>query len=185
MSDDRKKMVLLINGSPNANRNTAAALKTMKTVFTARGLQTVWFQLGSKPVRGCIDCERCAQNGHCVFADDLCNDLIEAITQADAVVIGTPVYFAGPNGALCALLDRAFFAMNNAGTLPIGKPAAAVATCQRDGAVVSIDRINKYFTYSQMPIVSSNYWNGYFGEKDTFGVEVLQTLAENMVKMLV
>lgn len=181
---DKKKTVLLINGSPNKNRNTATALKIMEQVFAAHDTNTVWFQLENTPVRGCIDCQRCAQDGRCIFADDSCNRLIEAIAQVDAVVVGTPVYFAGPNGALCALLDRAFYAMNNARTLPIGKPAAAVATCARDGAVATIDRLNKYFTYSQMPIVSSKYWNGYFGEKDSFGVEVLRTLAENMIKLL-
>lgn len=103
---------------------------------------------------------------------------------SNAVVIGTPVYFAGPNGALCALLDRAFYAAANYGQLLAGKPAAAIATCWRAGATPSIDRLNKYFTFSQMPIVSSDYWNGYLGTQDSFGTGVLKTLASNMVKLL-
>lgn len=178
------KTVLLINGSPHPERNTASALKRMEAVFQAHGLHTTWFQLESKPVRGCIDCHRCDRVGRCIFTDDACNDLIDAIAAADAVIVGTPVYFGGPNGALCALLDRAFYAMDNGGTLPVGKPAAAVATCWRAGATPSIDQLNKYFTYSQMPVVSSCYWNGYLGKADTFGEKILTTLAENTIRLL-
>jgi len=106
------------------------------------------------------------------------------MTSADAVVIGTPVYFAGPNGALCALLDRVFYAAANFGQLFAGKPAAAVATCWRAGATPSIDRINKYFSFSQMPIVSSEYWNGYLGPQDRFGASVIKTLAVNLAGLL-
>lgn len=104
--------------------------------------------------------------------------------DATAIIVGTPVYFGAPNGALCALLDRAFYATSNFGQLLKGKPAAAVAACWRAGATPSIDRLNKYFSFSQMPIVSSDYWNGYLGEKDDFGAEVLKTLARNMSEML-
>lgn len=147
-------------------------------------MQIEWFHIGNKPVRGCIGCERCKDTHRCAFKDDGCNDLIEAMLNADAVIIGTPVYFAGPNGALCALLDRVFYAVANYGQMLKGKPAAAIATCWRAGATPSIDRLNKYFTFSQMPIVSSDYWNGYLGEKDDFGAEVLKTLAQNMLEMI-
>ena len=99
-------------------------------------------------------------------------------------MIGTPVYFAGPNGALCALLDRAFYAAANYGQLLAGKPAAAIATCWRAGATPSIDRLNKYFTFSQMPVVSRDYWNCYLGARDNFGIDILKTLANNMAKLL-
>ena len=98
--------------------------------------------------------------------------------------IGTPIYFAGPNCALKALLDRSFYAAANYGQLFKGKPAAAIATCWRAGATPSLDRINKYFTFSQMPVVSSDYWNGYLGAHDSFGAEVIRTLAGNMADML-
>ena len=178
------KKVLLINGSPHKNGNTAAALKIIEQTLLDRELDTFWFQLDGKPVRGCIACERCASVHRCAFKDDQCNELIEKMLEADAVVIGTPVYFAGPNGALCALLDRAFYAAANHGQLFAGKPAAAVATCWRAGATPSIDRINKYFTFSQMPVVSSDYWNGYLGSRDSFGSAVLKTLDENLAVLL-
>lgn len=178
------RKVLLVNGSPHKNGNTAAALKIAEKELHAGGLETFWFQLDGKPVRGCIACGRCSSEHRCQFKDDQCNELIEKMLEADAVIIGTPVYFAGPNGALTALLDRAFYAAANYGQLLAGKPAAAVATCWRAGATPSIDRINKYFTFSQMPVVSSEYWNGYLGPQDSFGIGVLKTLAVNMAELL-
>ena len=178
------KKVLLVNGSPHKNGNTAAALKIAERELQARGLETFWFQLDGKPVRGCIACDRCSREHRCQFKDDQCNELIGKMLAADAVMIGTPVYFAGPNGALTALLDRAFYAAANYGQLFKGKPAAAIATCWRAGATPSIDRLNKYFTFSQMPVVSSDYWNGYLGSHDSFGAEVVKTLAGNMADLL-
>ncbi len=178
------KKVLLVNGSPNKNGNTAHALKTAETVLRKRGLETIWFQLGTGPVRGCVNCCRCASTHRCSFRDDNCNELIADFLEADAVLIGTPVYFAGPNGALCALLDRVFYATANFGQMLRGKPAAAIATCWRAGATSSIDRINKYFTFSQMPIVSSTYWNGVHGSGDGYGNSTVKTLAENMADLL-
>ena len=176
--------VLLLNGSAHPHGNTAAALKIVENELKSRELNTFWFQLDGKPVRGCIGCGECSTKHRCAFDDDQCNELIEDMLEADAVVIGTPVYFAGPNGALCALLDRAFYATANFGQMQKGKPAAAIATCWRAGATPSIDRINKYFTYSQMPIASSDYWNGYLGSHDGFGTGVLRTLGINMADML-
>lgn len=178
------KRVLLVNGSPHTGGNTAAALKIIEKELLGRGIETVWFQLDEEAVRGCIDCGHCEEEHRCAFRDDQCNELIEQLLGADGVIIGTPVYFAAPNGALCALLDRAFYATANYGQLLAGKPAAAIATCWRAGATPSIDRLNKYFTFSQMPVVSSEYWNGYLGEEDEFGTEVLKTLGVNMAGML-
>lgn len=178
------KTVLLINGSPNKSGNTASALKIAEAVLMKNDIETEWFQIGNQPVRGCIGCDRCEKTHRCAFTDDVCNNLIEAMLGADAVIVGTPVYFAGPNGALCALLDRAFYAVANYGQMLKGKPAAAIATCWRAGATPSLDRLNKYFTFSQMPVVSSNYWNGYLGDKDTFGADAIRTLAVNMADIL-
>lgn len=179
------KNVLLINGSPNQNGNTATALRTVETELEKCNISSSWSHIGSEPVRGCVGCGKCKDTHRCAFGDeDRCNELIEAMLCADAIIVGTPVYFAGPNGALCALLDRAFYATARFGQMLKGKPAAAVATCWRAGATPSIDRIDKYFSYSQMPIVSSKYWNGYLGEEDRFGASVLRTLAENMADML-
>lgn len=178
------KTVLLINGSPHAEGNTAAALKTVEAVLLEQGLRTAWFQLEDTPVRGCIGCGRCKETHRCAYTGDGCNALIEKMLNADALIVGTPVYFAGPNGALCALLDRAFYATARFGQLLQGKPAAAIATCWRAGATPSLDRIHRYFSYSQMPIVTSRYWNGYLGEEDGFGKKVLETLAANMATQL-
>jgi multimeric flavodoxin WrbA len=104
--------------------------------------------------------------------------------EADGILVGSPVYFAGPNGALCALLDRVFYAASNYGHLFAGKPAAAVATCWRAGATATLDRINKYFTFSEMPVVSSNYWNLKLNDNDRYGEEILKQLGRNMVKEL-
>lgn len=178
------KTILLINGSPNKDGNTATALKIMEDVFHKKEILTAWFHIENKLVRGCIGCGKCEKTHRCAFDDDVCNDLIESILQADAIVVGTPVYFAGPNGALCSLLDRVFYATANFGQMLKGKPAAAVAACWRAGATPSIDRLNKYFSFSQMPIVSSEYWNGYLGQEDIFGTNVLDVLAQNMIEIL-
>lgn len=178
------KSVLLVNGSPNKSGNTAAALRLAETVLVKHGIACKWFQLGNKPVRGCIGCEKCENSHRCAFTDDPCNELIEAMLAADGIMIGTPVYFAGANGALCALLDRAFYAAVNHGQLLKGKPAAAIASCWRAGATPSIDRLNKYFAFSQMPIVTSSYWNGYLGAQDAFGAEAIEILAANMAEIL-
>lgn len=124
------------------------------------------------------------------FSDGICNVLIEAFLRADGIIIGIPVYFAGPNGALCALLDRVFYAASTHGRLFRGKPAAALASCYRAGATAAIDRLNEYFTFSEMPIVSSLYWNRIFEPDssvavDTHGQQILQTLGANMSDMMI
>lgn len=176
--------VLIVNGSPHKNGNTAAALKIAENEITAGGIETEWFQVGSSPVMGCQGCSSCRNTHRCVNKNDGCNELIERITGADGIMIGSPVYFAGPNGALLALLDRAFYAAANYGQLFKGKPAAAVVSVWREGGTAALDRLNKYFTFAQMPIVSSNYWNVYMGEGDSYGAAVLQKLGKNFEEML-
>ena len=177
--------VLLLNGSPNCNGNTAAMLKTVEAQLHEEGIETTWIHLGNKPVYGCISCNGCRQTHRCAIDKDLCNEIIEAIIASDAVIVGSPVYFAGPNGALCALLDRVFYAGQDAGSLFSGKAAAALATCWRAGATATLDRLNKYFTYSQMTVVSSEYWNMHFDRSDDeFGDRIAVTLAKNMAKAL-
>lgn len=176
--------VLLINGSPHKNGETASALSVVEKSLQENGIDTFWLQIGNQPVRGCINCCSCEKTNRCVFTDDKCNELIEDLLQADGVIIGSPVYFAGPNGALCALLDRAFYAASNFGHLFAGKPAAAVVSCWRAGATASLDRLNKYFTFSEMPVVSSNYWNMKHDGVDPYGNEIMERLGINMAKML-
>ncbi len=178
------KKVLLINGSPRIDGETRHGLAIIEAALREKGIDCEWFQLGKDPVRGCIHCGGCKKKYRCVFEDDACNALIEKIVAADGVIIGTPVYFAGPNGALCALLDRVFYAGSCYGRLFAGKPAAAVATCWRSGASATLDRLIKYFTYSEMPVVSSTYWNIKLEGEDKWGEKTLRTLGYNMAKML-
>ena len=181
------KRVLLINGSPRQNGRTMGALKLMEQIFLDNGIEVQWFQVGNKPIRGCIGCEGCEKKQRCVFTDDQCNALIEAMLATDAIVVGTPVYFAGPSGALCALMDRAFYAagsIDHGQMLLKGKLAAAVAACWRAGATCAQDRLNRYFTPTGMTVVGSSYWNGYQGEQDTYGAEALKYLAKNMSQLL-
>ena len=179
--------VLLLNGSPNAEGCTFTALSEIAATLKAENVTSEIFQLGKKPVRGCIACGACRERGACAFQDDALPGLVEAVKRADGIVIGSPVYYAGPNGALCALLDRLFF---SAGSFLKGKPGAAVVSCRRGGASASFDRLNKYSTISQMPVVSSQYWNSVHGftpddvRKDAEGLQTMRTLAHNLARML-
>ena len=182
--------VLLVNGSPHETGNTYQTLKMIGDCLNQQGINSEIFQLGNGKVHGCSGCNGCRNSLRCVFDDDCCNALIDAIAQADGLIIGSPDYFAGANGALCAVLDRVFYAAAEHGRLFAHKPAAAVVNCYRAGATAALDRLNKYFTFSEMPIVSSNYWNMIVDphpdrvERDKYGQEILRTLAVNMAFLL-
>ena len=152
--------VVLINGSPHRKGNTFIALSEVAGALEKEGVQTEIIQLGIKAVQGCIACNKCAELGHCVFQDTLYNQVREALQEADGIVVGSPVYYAGPNGALCALLDRVFYSCSE---LLAYKAGASVAVCRRGGASATFDRLNKYFTILNMPVVSSQYWNSVHG----------------------
>lgn len=179
--------VLLINGSPHPKGCTYTALRTVADQLEKNGLNTRILQMGNKAVRGCIACGKCADTGHCVFTDDPVNEAIDLLREADALVVGSPVYYAGPNGSICAFLDRMFY-MKSA---PYAfKPAAAVVSCRRGGASASFDRLNKYFTIARMPVVASQYWNSVHGNtpeevrQDKEGLQIMRTLGENMAWLL-
>lgn len=183
--------VLIINGSPRKDGHTAEALKIVEAGLKAKGFATEWVNIGSKPVRGCISCMWCKKDNHnrCAFGDDPANEIIERLLASDGVVIGTPTYFAGPNGALTSVLDRVFYAATVPAQLFRGKVGAVVATCFRSGATDAIDRINKYYQFAAMPVVSSSYWPLMFDDESPYGhddkgIEVLEELGENMAKMI-
>ncbi|MBQ3089434.1 MAG: flavodoxin family protein [Oscillospiraceae bacterium] len=181
--------VLLVNGSPRPKGDTFRALSVVEQSLLERGVETEWFQIGPDPVRPCIDCRRCQSDSRCVFRDDKCYELTEAILRCDGVVVGTPTYFAGPNGSLCALLDRVFYSASDNGRLMDGKPAAGVAVCWRSGTTAALDRLNKYFTFSGMPVVGSVYWNNVLRgeegfESDSFGIETLKELGCRMAELV-
>lgn len=179
--------VLLVNGSPNKEGCTYTALTEVAGELQKNGVETEIFHIGRKPVHGCIACGRCQEIGRCTFDDDVCNELALRMAEADGIVIGSPVYYAGPNGALCALLDRIFFSSSHR---LANKPAAAVVSCRRGGSTAAFDRLNKYFTISRMPVVSSQYWNMVHGftpedvRRDLEGMQIMRTLGNNMAWML-
>ena len=179
--------VVLINGSPHRKGNTFIALSEVAGALEKEGVQTEIIQLGIKAVQGCIACNKCAELGHCVFQDTLYNQVREALQEADGIVVGSPVYYAGPNGALCALLDRVFYSCSE---LLAYKAGASVAVCRRGGASATFDRLNKYFTILNMPVVSSQYWNQVHGftpedvHKNAEGLQTMRTLGENMAWLL-
>ena len=179
--------VVLINGSPHRKGNTFIALSEVAGALEKEGVQTEIIQLGIKAVQGCIACNKCAELGHCVFQDTLYNQVREALQEADGIVVGSPVYYAGPNGALCALLDRVFYSCSE---LLAYKAGASVAVCRRGGASATFDRLNKYFTILNMPVVSSQYWNSVHGMRpgeateDAEGLQTMRMLGRNMALLL-
>jgi len=178
--------VLLINGSPNKNGCTYTALSEVAGQLEAQGIKTRIFNIGKKAIQGCTACASCRKTGYCCTNDGV-NECIDLIKNADGVIIGSPVYYASPNGALLAFLDRLFYA--GSGKFAY-KPAAAVVSCRRGGAATAFDVLNKYFTISNMPIVSSQYWNAVHGntpedvKQDLEGLQIMRTLGRNMAWLL-
>lgn len=180
--------VLLINGSPRQKGNTSIALAEMAGQLEKHGLETETVWIGTKPVRGCIACNACRKApGACAFDDDVCNRISEKMDGADALVIGSPVYYGQPNGALLAVAQRMFHSNGNAVK---GKPAAAVAVCRRGGADAAYQTLNMPFQMMNMPVVTSQYWNIVYGREpgqsalDTEGMQTMRTLANNMAALL-
>ena len=178
--------VLLINGSPHEHGCTYTALKEVADTLEKNGVQTDILYLGTKPVPGCIACGRCGATGRCVF-DDKVNEVLEKLDDYGGIVVGSPVYYAGPAGQLCAFLDRLFYCSEER---MAGKLAASVVSCRRGGASAAFDRLNKYFGISNMHIVGSQYWNQVHGftpddvRRDEEGLQTMRTLGQNMAWLL-
>ena len=181
--------VLLINGSPHKQGNTFLALQEIAKQLEKNGIESEMLHVGTKPVRGCIACGTCKTKGEnrCTFDDDLCNQALTAMEQADALVIGSPVYYGQPNGTLTSLVQRMAYA---GGALMQNKPAAAVAVCRRGGATAALQTMLMPFQIMNMPLVSSQYWNIVYGRTegeaalDAEGMQTMRTLADNMAWML-
>ncbi|GHT43995.1 FMN reductase [Bacteroidia bacterium] len=179
--------VLLINGSPHKSGCTFTALSEIAGELEKQEIETRIFPIGTKAIRGCVACGQCEETGLCAYSGDIVNECIGLMKAADGIIVGSPVYYASPNGALLALLDRAFFASGDAFAY---KPAAAVVSCRRGGAASAFDALNKYFTISNMPVVSSQYWNGVHGHtpeevrQDLEGLQVMRALGRNMAWLL-
>ena len=178
--------VLLVNGSPHAQGCTYTALSEVAATLEKQGIETELFQVGTKPISGCLGCGACIKTGKCVI-DDVVNEFVEKAKDADGFVFGSPVHYAGASGAITSFMDRAFYGK---GAVYANKPAAAVMSCRRGGATATLDQLNKYFTISNMPIVSSQYWNMVHGNtpdevrQDLEGLQTMRTLGINMAWLL-
>ena len=178
--------VLMINGSPKANGNTAIALKEMENIFKENGVEVETVVIGNKAVRGCIACGSCYEKGQCVF-DDVVNELAPKFEEADGLVFASPVYYASANATLIACLDRLFYSSHFDKTMKVG---ASVACARRGGCSATFDELNKYFTMCGMPVASSQYWNMVYGgsaeevKKDAEGLQTMRTLGRNMAFLM-
>ncbi|MBR6065642.1 MAG: flavodoxin family protein, partial [Paludibacteraceae bacterium] len=181
--------VLLINGSPRKNGNTFTALSEIAKTLQSEGLETEIVWIGNKPIRGCVACGTCKAkaNGRCVFDDDVCNAISAKFAEADGFVFGSPVYYGQPNGALLAIMQRAFF--SNGANLQ-NKPAAAVTICRRGGATAAFEALQMPLQMMNMPLATSQYWNIAYGREkgqaaqDTEGMQTMRTLAHNLAWMI-
>ncbi len=173
--------VLLLNGSPREHGCTARALEEIIRTLNEEGVETTLLQIGKEAVRGCVACGFCHKNGRCVF-DDRVNEAARLFEEADGLIVGSPVYYGSPNGSVLSFLDRLFYSSRFSKHMKVG---AAVVSCRRGGSTASFDVLNKYFTISGMPVVSSTYWNQVHGfsaedvEKDREGLQTMRNLARN------
>ena len=178
--------VLLINGSPRPRGCTYTALNEVAKTLEQEDIETEIIQVGQKDIRGCIGCRQCKESGQCVF-DDFVNEVAPKFNECDGIVIGSPVYYASANGTLISFLDRLFYSTLADKTMKVG---AAVVSARRAGTTATFDELNKYFTISSMPVVSSQYWNmvhGYTPEdvmKDEEGMQIMRTLGKNMAFLI-
>jgi len=178
--------VLLVNGSPHPKGCTYTALQEVAGTLNAEGIETRIFQVGTKPLAGCIACKKCAELGRCAFSDAV-NDFVDLAMDADGFVFGSPVHYAAASGAITSFMDRVFYSNSMAGRNAFYlKPAAAVLSARRAGTTAAFDQLNKYFTISEMPVISSRYWNMVHGaepedvKKDLEGLQTMRVLARNM-----
>lgn len=179
--------VLLLNGSPHAHGCTARALEELEKTLNAEGIETELIQIGGNAVHGCIGCGYCGSHEGCVFTKDKVNEVAAKFEAADGLVVGSPVYYASPNGTLLSFLDRLFYSTGFSKHMKVG---AAVVSCRRGGNSASFDVLNKYFSISGMPIATSSYWNQVHGfsaadvEKDLEGLQTMRNLARSMAFLI-
>ncbi len=178
--------VLMLNGSPRVNGNTARALSELEKMFELEGVETETVQIGNKDIRGCVSCFSCYKTGKCAI-DDIVNELAKKLEECDGLIVASPVYYASPNGTLLSCLDRLFYSTHFDKRMKVG---ASIAVARRGGCSATFDVLNKYFTISGMPIASSQYWNSVHGAKpgqaqeDLEGLQTMRTLARNMTFLM-
>lgn len=178
--------VLMVNGSPRVDGNTAIALREMEKIFVKEGVEAETIQIGNKDIRGCIACGTCFEKGKCVF-DDIVNETQSKFEACDGLVIASPVYYASANGTLISFLDRLFYSAPFDKSMKVG---ASVVVARRGGLSATFDELNKYFMISNMPVASSQYWNSVHGRaqgeaaQDAEGLQTMRTLARNMTFLM-
>ena len=178
--------VLMLNGSPRPNGNTAAALHEMEKVFAQEGVETEILHIGNRDIRSCTACLKCRETGKCVF-DDLVNETAPKFQASDGLVAGSPVYYASANATLVAFLTRLFYSTGFDKTMKVG---ASVVAARRGGLSAAFDELNKFFTISGMPVASGQYWNSVHGAapgeaaQDAEGMQSMRTLARNMTFLM-
>jgi len=178
--------VLIINGSPRVGGNTSIAVDEIVKTLNEEGVESEVVQIGNQDIRGCIACRSCAEKGRCVF-DDAVNELAPKFEEADGLIVASPVYYASANATLIACLDRLFYSTHFDKSMKVG---ASVVVARRGGCSATFDELNKYFTISNMPIASSQYWNSVHGRekgeavKDMEGLQTMRTLARNMAFLI-
>ncbi len=178
--------ILMVNGSPHADGNTALALDEMKKIFDENGVEVNLIQVGNKVIRGCVACGSCHTKGQCIFKD-IVNETAPLFEEADGLVVGSPVYYASANATLVAFLDRLFFSTPFDKTMKVG---ASVVISRRAGTTATFDELNKYFSICGMPIATSQYWNNVHGlnkgdaAQDAEGLQTMRTLARNMIFLI-
>ena len=179
--------VLLINGSPHAHGCTFTALSVVADELQRNGVETEIIHVGHKDIRGCIGCYKCRELGHCIFDKDMVNEVAKKFEQADGLIIGSPVYYAGPNGTLISFLNRLFFSASFEKRFKVG---AAVVSARRMGTTATLDTLNKYFLHGEMPVAASRYWNAVHGNfpeevmKDEEGLQTMRVLGRNMAFLI-
>ncbi len=178
--------VLILNGSPRINGNTSIAVKELEKTFDKNNVETEIIQVGNKAVRGCIACCKCVETGKCVF-DDIVNEIAPKFEAADGLIVASPVYYASANATLVAVMQRLFFSTHFNKTMKVG---ASVVVARRGGCSSTFDELNKFYTITGMPVVSSQYWNSVHGRtigeaaKDLEGLQIMRTLANNMTFLM-
>lgn len=183
--------VLLVNGGPHKNGCVNTALEIVAKSLNEEGIDTEIFWIGVKPIAGCIACKTCAKTGKCIF-DDVVNEFVEKAQEVDGFIFGSPVHYAGATGAITSFMDRVFYSASLGGKSDrfLFKPASTVISARRAGTTATYDQLNKYFGITQMPIISSRYWNMVHGstpeevEKDEEGMQTMRILARNMAYYL-
>ena len=183
--------VLLVNGGPHKDGCVYTALGEVSKELNNENIETEIFWIGVKPISGCIACKNCAKTGKCVF-DDVVNEFVEKAKDVDGFIFGSPVHYAGATGAITSFMDRVFYSASNGGKIDrfLYKPAATVISARRGGTTATYDQLNKYFGITQMPIISSRYWNMVHGRtpdevrKDEEGMQIMRILGKNMAYYL-